>query len=110
MRSPGYMSEVGKASDQGGDIARVTGWLGRLIRAAGDRLFQAEDAHARQYGWQVTTRRGGLARTYRDPRFDRFRNCPACRGINPAEKPCDRCGGTGRITVCQPTLADRGRG
>ena len=40
-------------------------------------------------------RRGGLARTYRDPRFDRFRSCPACSGTatGAAEKPCDRCGG-----------------
>ncbi|MGP0028745.1 MAG: hypothetical protein ACLPKE_36130 [Streptosporangiaceae bacterium] len=106
------MSEVGKASGQDGNIARVTGRLARLIRAAGDRLFQAEDARARQCGWQITARRGGLARTYRDPRFDRFRSCPACRGTGTgtAEKPCDRCDGTGRITVFQPTVADRGRG
>ncbi len=105
------MSEVGKTSGQCGNIAWVTGRLARLIRTAGDRLFQAEDARARQYGWQITARRGGLARTYRDPRFDRFRSCPACRGtgISSAEEPCDRCGGTGRITVSQSTLADRGR-
>ena len=106
------MSEVGKAPGQGGYIARVTGRLALLIRAAGDRLFQAEDARARQYGWQITARRGGLARTYRDPRFDRFRSCPACRGsgTGPAEKPCGRCAGTGRITVPQPALANGGRG
>ena len=106
------MSEVGKAPGQGGYIARVTGRLALLIRAAGDRLFQAEDARARQYGWQITARRGGLARTYRDPRFDCFRSCPACRGsgTRPAEKPCDRCAGTGRITVSQPALANGGRG
>jgi hypothetical protein len=106
------MSEAGNASGQGGNIARVTGRLALLIRAAGDRLFQAEDERARQYGWQITVRRGGLARTYRDPRFDRFRSCPACcgTGTGPAEKPCDRCGGTGRITVSQPALADGGRG
>ena len=106
------MSEAGNASGQGGNIARVTGRLALLIRAAGDRLFQAEDERARQYGWQITVRRGGLARTYRDPRFDPFRSCPACRstGTGPAEKPCDRCGGTGRIMVSQPALADGGRG
>jgi|SRR5215467_9700999 len=105
------MSEVGKASGQGGNIARVTGRLALLIRAAGDRLFQAEDARARQYGWQITARRGGLARTYRDPRFDRFRGCPDCRGAGtgPGEEPCERCGGTGRITISQPALADEGR-
>ena len=102
------MSEVGKAP---GYIARVTGRLALLIRGTGDRLFQAEDARATRYGWQITARRGGLARTYRDPRFDRFHSCLACHGTGtgPAEKPCDRCGGTGRITVSQPVLADRGR-
>lgn len=106
------MSEVEKASGQGGHIARLTGPLARLIRAAGDRMFQAEDARARQYGWHITARRGGLARTYRDPRFDRFRGCPACRstGTGPAERPCDRCGGTGRITVSQPAPVDGARG
>ena len=106
------MSEVGKASGQGGNIARVTGRLALLIRAAGERVFQAEDERARQYGWQITARRGGLARTYRDPRFDRFHGCPACRGTGtgPAEDPCERCGGTGRITVSQPALVVRGRG
>src|SRR5690242_2838960 len=98
------MSEVGKTSGQGGNIATVTGRLTLLIRAAGDRLFKAEDERAREYGWQITARHGGLARTYRDPRFDRFRSCPACRGAgtDPAEEePCDGCGGTGRITVLE---------
>jgi hypothetical protein len=106
------MSEVGNASGRGGNIARVTGRLVRLVRAAGDRLFQAEDIRASQNGWQITARRGGLARTYRDPRFDRFRNCPACRGTctGSAEKPCNRCDGTGRITVSQTPLADRRQG
>jgi hypothetical protein len=96
----------------GGPLARVTGRLARLIRTAGDRLFEAEDARARQYGWQITARRGGLARTYRDPRFDRFRSCPDCRGTGTGrgDQPCGRCAGTGRITVGQPALADRGRG
>ena len=104
------MSEVGKASGQGGNIARATGRLALLIRAAGDRLFQAEDERARQYGWQIMARRGGLARTYRDPRFDRFRSCPVCRGTGtgPTERHCDRCGGTGRITIPQPALVDEG--
>ena len=104
------MSEVGKASGRGGNIARVTGRLALLIRAAGDRLFQAEDERARRYGWQIMARRGGLARTYRDPRFDRFRSCPVCRGTGtgPTERDCDRCGGTGRITIPQPALVDEG--
>jgi hypothetical protein len=85
------MSEVGKTSGQGGNIARVIGRLALLIKAAGDRLFQAEDERARQYGWQTTVRCGGLGRGYRDPRFSRFRSCPACggTGIGPADKPFD---------------------
>ena len=105
------MSEVGKAPGQGGYIARVTGRLALLIRAAGDRLFQAEDARARQYGWQITARRGGLARTYRDPRFDRFRRCVVCgvTGTSPDDQACRQCGGTGRITLAQLPPAVRGR-
>jgi RecJ-like exonuclease len=102
------MSQVGKASGQDGNIAWVTGRLVRMVRAAGDRLFQAADIRASRNGWQIKARRGGLARTYRDPRFDRFRNCPACRGTGTgsAERPCNRCDGTGRITVSQAPLAD----
>jgi hypothetical protein len=96
----------------GGPIARVTGRLGRLIRTAGDRLFGDADTRASQYGWQVTARHGGLARTYRDSRFDRFRRCPACQGTGTryADRACDQCAGTGRITVTQPLLPDRGPG
>ena len=96
----------------GGPLARVTGRLARLIRIAGDRLFRDADTHASQHGWQITARRGGLARTYRDPRFDRLRRCPVCRGtgIHRAEQACNHCAGTGRITVAQPLLADRGPG
>ena len=106
------MSKLGTASGPVGEPVRPTGWLARLIRTAGDRLFEAEDARARQYGWQITARHGGLARTYRDPRFDRFRSCPDCRGTGTdrGDQPCDHCAGTGRVTVAQPTLADRGRG
>jgi hypothetical protein len=96
----------------GGPLARVNGRLARLIRTVGDRLFRDADTRASEYGWQTTVRRGGLARTYRDPRFDRFRRCPVCRGtgISRADQPCDNCAGTGRITVGQPLLSDRGPG
>jgi RecJ-like exonuclease len=95
-----------------GPLARVTGRLARLIRTAGDRLFRDADTRASQYGWQITARRGGLARTYRDPRFDRFRRCPACQGTGThyADQACRQCAGTGRITVAQPFLSDRGPG
>jgi hypothetical protein len=41
-----------------------------LPRRAGSRLFAMNDAEARWRGWQVTELAGGLARRYRDPRFD----------------------------------------
>lgn len=93
----------------GGPLAGVTGRLARLIRTVGDRLFRDADTRASEYGWLITTRRGGLARTYRDPRFDRFRRCPVCRGtgIRHADQACQQCAGTGRITVVQPVLSDR---
>ncbi len=98
------------ASGQGGYAARVTGRLALLIRRVGDRLFQAEDARAGQHGWQITARHGGLARTYWDPRFDRFRLCAVCggTGIGLDDQACGHCGGTGRITLAQPPPADRG--
>lgn len=96
----------------GGPLARVTGRLARLIRTVGDRLFRDADMRASQYGWQITARRGGLARTYRDPRFDRFRRCPVCggSGTRRAKQACDHCAGTGRITVVPSLLPDRGPG
>lgn len=96
----------------GGPLARMTGRLARLIRTVGDLLFRDADTRASQYGWQITARRGGLARTYRDPRFDRFRRCPVCRGtgIRAAEQACQHCAGTGRITVVQPLESGRGLG
>jgi hypothetical protein len=106
------MSKVAKASSHGGRLTPVTGRLALLIGIVCYRLFQAEDARARQYGWHITARRGGLARTYRDPRFDSLRSCALCRGTGTglADQACERCGGTGRITVVQQPLPDRGRG
>lgn len=101
VRCPGYMRKFGTTSHEDGRLARATGRLARVIRAFSDQLFQADDVRARQYGWQITTRRAGLTRTYRDPRFDRLQGCPACRGTgtSPDDRACDRCAGTGRITV-----------
>ncbi len=52
-----YQTGVGRAG--------MRGWVRRL----GARLFAGPDARARQYGWEITERWGGLARTYRDPRL-----------------------------------------
>ena len=45
-------------------------WLAGLPRRAGNRLFAINDEEARWRGWQVREQAGGLARQYRDPRFD----------------------------------------
>jgi hypothetical protein len=45
-------------------------WFAGLPRRAGSRLFAKNDEEARWRGWQVTELAGGLARRYRDPRFD----------------------------------------
>jgi hypothetical protein len=55
-----------------------------LLHAIGDRLHKDGDLRARQHGWQVTTRRGGMARTYRDPRFDQFKDREAALGARAA--------------------------
>jgi hypothetical protein len=44
--------------------------LSGIPRRIGARLFAANDAEARWRGWQVTQLHGGLARSYRDPRFN----------------------------------------
>jgi hypothetical protein len=103
------MSKLRMASGQGSRPARVAGRLALLISRFGHRLYQADDARARQHGWEITVQRGGLARRYRDPRFDRFRECPGCRGTGKCsdDQRCGSCAGTGRITVT--ALSDPGR-
>lgn len=75
--------------------------LAKRTRIFGDRLFHEQDVLARGQGWTIGNGRSGLSRTYRDPRFDRLRACPACggRGKIPDRKRCRRCGGSGRIDL-----------
>jgi hypothetical protein len=82
-----------------------------LVRAIGDHLFRDDDARARRHGWQVTSGHGGLSRTYRDPRFDLLQACPACSGSGHDEqdRECDRCAGTGRITLAERLSLEAGR-
>jgi hypothetical protein len=61
-----------------GDALRTTAgiavaWLAGLPRRTGNRLFAMNDAEAGWRGWQVTELAGGLARQYRDARFDTLR-------------------------------------
>ena len=59
-------------------ISRRPGaWFEGQLRRIGDRLFAAQDARARQRGWQITRQQAGLGRVYRDPRFDLLTTRPA---------------------------------
>ena len=76
-------------------------WLAGHMRRMGNRLFAVHDAQARQHVSQITLRRGGLGRSYRDPRFDLLVTCPDCHGtgIDADDGPCDGCPGTGRLIL-----------
>ena len=74
-------------------------WLAAIPRRLGDRLFVMNDTEAYWRGWQITKTHGGLARRYRDPRFDTLAECAKCHGAGViADLPCPPCLGTGRIT------------
>lgn len=79
-----------------------------LLERIGQRAFRAEDEFATQHGWQVTSDRLGLRRTYRHPDFDQLASCPDCHGSGLlADAACDRCSGTGRVTLGQCSTARR---
>jgi hypothetical protein len=90
------------------DQQRPAGRIARCLGYVGDRMFAADDADARRRGWEITVRRRGLARTYRDPRIDLLVRCPECGGDDavPYERPaCSACRGTGRILrLAEPAL------
>lgn len=52
----------------------ATDWPTSRFRLLTDRLFRHQDALARQHGWTIEPRHGGLSRRYRDPRFDSLPN------------------------------------
>ena len=57
----------------------VSAWLVGLPRRAGRRMHAMNDTEARQWGWQVIERRGGLVHQYRDARFEALRHDPTLR-------------------------------
>jgi hypothetical protein len=75
------------------------GWVAWHVAAVGAELFGVQDRIAIQHGWVITRRHCGLARSYRDPRFDWLRACPQCdgRGVT-GDRPCPLCDATGRVT------------
>jgi hypothetical protein len=74
------LTKISSLSSEDKTSTSLVGWLARVLRNFGDRLFADADARARQHGWQVTRRNGGLSRRYRDPRFDSLVRCPSCAG------------------------------
>jgi hypothetical protein len=60
--------------------ASLAGWLASLPHRFGARLFAMNDTEAGWRGWDVTELRCGLARSYRDQRFDLL---AALRGLYP---------------------------
>jgi hypothetical protein len=75
-------------------------WLLGLPRRAGRRLHAIDDAEARWWAWEVSERRGGLVRRYRDTRFTALPGNPWLRrdelrdlGITDSAAPdCQRAG------------------
>ncbi len=105
-RAPAEAATTTPASPAGfGPILAIVGrvllsWLAAIPRRLGDRLFVMNDTEAYWGGWQIAKPHGGLARRYRDPRFDTLAECPKCHGAGGlADLPCVPCLGTGRITL-----------
>ncbi len=91
--------------------AAGTSILSRLMHAMGAHFFRKNDELARRHGWAVEIRQGGLGRGYRDPRFDTLAHCPACLGTgsNTADRLCQHCAGSGRITLRRQGQVSTGR-
>jgi hypothetical protein len=73
----------------------------RVLRTIGSKIFRTDDCLARDRAWQIIPRRGGLSRTYRDPRFDYLMSCQACdgRGHDRDRIACSHCHGSGRAVL-----------
>ncbi len=84
----------------------------RMLSAIGSKVFRTDDCRARERGWQVIPRHGGLSRTYRDPCFDYLTPCPACngRGYNPDRTACSGCRGSGRLVLDRTDTTQPRRG
>ena len=85
--------------------------LFRALSVLGSKIFRTDDHRARERGWEIISRHGGLSRTYRDPRFDRIIPCSACngRGYNPDRITCPDCCGSGRLVLDRAKTTRSGR-
>jgi hypothetical protein len=54
----------------GSALAKIHAWFADRSTTITDRIFAEPDARARQHGWSVEIRHGGMSRRYHDPRFD----------------------------------------
>jgi hypothetical protein len=83
----------------------------RGLNLIGNKIFQADDRHAHDRGWQINSRHGGLSRTYRDPRFDYVIPCPTCKGRDRdlSGLTCPACNGAGRTVVNPAEASEPGR-
>lgn len=83
----------------------------RMLNALGRSIFREDDRQARDHGWQIIPRHGGLSRSYRDPRFNRLIACTTCngRGYDPHRVACSDCDGTGRIILDSAAVSRAGR-
>jgi hypothetical protein len=71
---------IGAASERVRLACGIAGaWLMGLPRRAGRRMHVMNDTEARQWGWQVIERRGGLVHQYCDARFEALRHDPTLR-------------------------------
>jgi hypothetical protein len=70
-------------------ILRLSVWMARMPHGLGIWLYQRNDAEAGWRNWQITEIRGGLARGYRDSRFDVLRQLHELitqRGTDPSDE------------------------
>jgi hypothetical protein len=81
--APLFMSAPGRIGATGERLRLACGivgaWLMGLPRRAGRRVHAMNDTEARQWGWQVTERCGGLVHQYRDALFEALPHDPALR-------------------------------
>jgi hypothetical protein len=61
---------------------RLTSWMSYCLAQAGDLVFATSDAEASWHAWDIERRDAGLARAYRDPRFDTLVPCPRCHSVS----------------------------
>jgi hypothetical protein len=65
-----------------GPDERLTSWMSDCLTQAGDLVFAISDAEASWHAWDIVRRDAGLARAYRDPRFDTLVPCPRCHSVS----------------------------